>query len=82
MPFISIIDTNLSRILFILLMFFAFCVANLAYIGSAGNYAKPTSKVEMCFWGLVGAFWAYFLTWLFMGESVWWSTPIRIWLKG
>lgn len=80
MPYISMIDTNGAVIVFVLMMVFAACVTNIAYLA--------ISKAEAAYhwWGMavagsVGAALGYLGVWVLMGDSVWWSKPIGIWLK-
>lgn len=78
-PYISNMDNNAAIVVFILMLGFAACMSNVAYIFilEAGKHTKR----GMCLAGIIGMLWAYSLLWLFAGDPVWWSKPIGIWLK-
>ncbi len=78
MPYISIINTNASILIFCLGLAFSFNIANHEYVLLSED---PQPLWRMFIVGFIGVAWMYFITWVFMGDSVWWSELIRCWLN-
>ena len=80
MPYISNIETNAGVLVFILMMVFAASVTNMVYIGLTPP-RKECPWWKMVVAAIIGVSWAYLWVWVFMGDPVWWSKPIGVWLK-
>ena len=77
MPFISTIDNNTYRILFISMLVYSFFMGGVAYLACTDT----VRDLKLIGVGLFSVLWGYFVTWVLVGDSVWWSKPIGVWFK-
>ena len=78
-PYISKIDTNVDLVIFILGLLWIGCVFH--WISVLDIFDKMPPLLVSLLTIVTGMLVAYITFWVVMGDSVWWSAPIGIWLR-